>query len=372
MNLFKSFKDKKKPGSDIIASVEEEDILYEEQALAQNQEQPKIEEPVAPAPVEEPVQEPVQENEPAVEEPAEEVVEETVEEPAEEVTEEAEEVVEEPAEEVEESVEEETTEEPVEEVVEEPIEEVAEEEPAEEPVEEVAEEVVEEPAEEVEETADEPVEEIAQEETEEAVEETAEVVEEVQEVEEPAEVVEETAEVEPIVIPEVEVEEASEVPKEPVYQPTFAEKMNIADEDIQRRYDELKNYALRFKKLTWRISKKYDSINQGRFQFVKLSVAGKTLKLNLNMDIAQCDPKYHCVDKRATKTYEEVPTQMRIKSDRGLKYARELIDQCAEIHGLIENPKFKPVDSLELIRQHLELGNTDDIIIETQFDDDEE
>lgn len=350
MNLFKSFKEKKKPDSDIIASVEEEDILYEE-ALAQNQEQAKVEEPVVPTPVEEPIAEPVEPvQEPAVEEPAE-VVEEPVEE----------EVVEEPVEETEQVAEKETPEETTEETTEE-VEEV------EEPVEEVVEEPVEEVVEEVEEVVEEPIEETEQVVEEETTEETEEVVEQTVEESE----IPETAEIEPIVIPEVEVEEASEVPKEPVYQPTFAEKMNIADEDIQRRYNELKNYALRFKKLTWRISKKYDSINQGRFQFVKLSVAGKTLKLNLNMDIAQCDPKYHCVDKRATKTYEEVPTQMRIKSDRGLKYARELIDQCAELHGLIENPKFKPVDSLELIRQHLELGNTDDIIIETQDYDDEE
>ena len=89
------------------------------------------------------------------------------------------------------------------------------------------------------------------------------------------------------------------------------------------------------------------------------------------MDISEADPKYHCVDKRKTTTYEDVPCQMRIKSDRGLKYAKELIDQCAEKHGLVENPKFQPVNSLELIERHLELGDTDDIIIEVQEDDEE-
>ncbi len=371
MNLFKSFKDKKKPNSDIIASIEEEDILYEEEL--ENQ---KAVEPV----------EPVQEKAEPKEEPVEEKVEEPVEEPAEEPTEEVEEPVEEqqeetteeeqqeepteeePVEETEEQVEEqvEETEEPQEE--EEPVEEPTEEiEEIEEPVEEQQEEIIEEPTEEVEEIVEEepvePIEEVA----EEPQEETAEEIEVVAE-----EPIEESIDL--AFIPDVNEsqETVEEIPKEPVYQPTFAEKMNIADEDIQRRYDELKNYALRFKKLTWRISKKYDSINQGRFQFVKLSVAGKTLKLNLNMEIGQCDPKYHCVDKSATKTYEEVPVQMRVKSDRGLKYAKELIDQCAQMHGLIENPKFKQVDSLELVRQHLELGNTDDIIIETQDFDDEE
>ncbi|MBO7526016.1 MAG: hypothetical protein J6T42_04380, partial [Clostridia bacterium] len=42
---------------------------------------------------------------------------------------------------------------------------------------------------------------------------------------------------------------------------SFAQKMMLADEVIKDRYDELKNYALRFKRLKARISKKFDSIN---------------------------------------------------------------------------------------------------------------
>ncbi len=322
MNLAQKHKDKKKVELSIIATVEEEDIVKEEMNLASQQ---------SPAPVVESEVVPEETNTP------EEVVEETVQEETQE------DVVEETPIEEQEEVQEPVQEEVAEEVVEEPIQEGTQEEIVEETQEEVQDEVTEEPI---------------QEQVEEVVEEPAQ------------EVVEESVIEEPVVADAV-IEELSEeeIAKEPVYQPTFAEKMNIADEDIQKRYDELKNYALRFKKLTWRISKKYDSINLGRFQFVKLSVAGKTLKLNLNMDISEADPKYHCVDKRKTKTYEDVPCQMRIKSDRGLKYAKELIDQCAEKHGLVENPKFQPVNSLELIERHLELGDTDDIIIEMQDDE---
>ena len=135
---------------------------------------------------------------------------------------------------------------------------------------------------------------------------------------------------------------------------SFAQKMMLADEVIKDRYDELKNYALRFKRLKARISKKFDSINQGRLQFVKLSVAGKTLKLFLNMDIDSIDPKYHCKDVRDKKTYEPVPVLLRIKSGRAVKYAKILIDQCAEVHGLKENKKFTEVDAIALVEQSLE------------------
>ncbi len=150
-------------------------------------------------------------------------------------------------------------------------------------------------------------------------------------------------------------ETAPAVEDKPKYipSPTFAQKMLRADEVIQDRYDELKNYALRFKKLKSRISKKFDSINQGRLHFVKLSVAGKTLKLYLNMDINATDPKFHCKDMSDKKTYVTVPVLLRIKSGRAVRYAKMLIDQCAEIHGLKENPKYEEVDAIATVEQFL-------------------
>ena len=134
---------------------------------------------------------------------------------------------------------------------------------------------------------------------------------------------------------------------------SFAQKMMLADEVIQDRYDELKNYALRFKKLKARISKKFDSINQGRLQFVKLSVAGKTLKLYLNMDINETDPKFRCKDMTSKVTYETVPVMLRVKSGRAVRYAKILIDQCAEKHGLVENKKFQEVDAIQIVQDFL-------------------
>lgn len=152
--------------------------------------------------------------------------------------------------------------------------------------------------------------------------------------------------------------------------PTLAQKMLRADEIIQDRYDELKNYALRFKKLKTRISKKFDSINQGRLQFVKLSVAGKTLKLYLNMDIATTDPKFHCKDMSDKKTYVTVPVLLRIKSGRAMRYAKILIDQCAAQHGLKENPKFMEVDAIGMIEQFL-YGGGEDVSEETEASSEE-
>lgn len=219
---------------------------------------------------------------------------------------------------------------------------LAEEEPeetAEEAVEELAPEAVEEPAES---TEDEAIETVAA-----AIDVSADVG-----VEEPAEEV-----AEEIAVPAVDTEVAvtDEVPpkKDYVRSPTFAEKMMASSEILQDRYDDLKNYALRFRKLKSRISKKFDSINQGRFHFVKLSVAGKTLKLYLNMDINTVDPKFRCHDMSDKKTYVTVPVLLRIKSGRAVKYAKRLIDQCAEQHGMLERRKPFVVDSIALIEEAL-------------------
>ena len=148
---------------------------------------------------------------------------------------------------------------------------------------------------------------------------------------------------------------------------SFAEKMRDASEVLQDRYDDLKNYALRFRKLKARISRKFDSINAGRFQFVKLGLAGKTLKLYLNMDINTTDPKFHCKDMSDKKTYVTVPTMLRIKSGRAVKYAKILIDQCAEQHGMLERRKPFVVDAMALIEEFLaakEAPDTDENEVE--------
>ena len=176
----------------------------------------------------------------------------------------------------------------------------------------------------------------------------------------PADLVEAESLTDVAFVPEEELSAPEREKPKYVPSPTFAEKMYRADEVLQDRYDELKNYALRFKKLKSRLSKKFDSINQGRLQFVKLAIAGKTLKLCLNMDIADADPKFHCKDMRDKKTYATVPVQLRIKSGRAMRYGKILIDQCAAMHGLKENPKFIEVDAMAAVEEMLGKAQSND------------
>lgn len=172
---------------------------------------------------------------------------------------------------------------------------------------------------------------------------------------------------EPVV--EVAVDEVAFEPVEEVVEPVVAEvkkprapakafdfKIATADEITQDRYNELKNCAMQYKKLKSRISKKFDSINSGRTQFVKFGLAGKTLKVYVNLKLEDTDPKFHCRDQSFKKPYIQVPVLIRVKSGRAVKYAKRLIAQSAEYCELKPNKKYLPKDYVLEVEERYKAG----------------
>ncbi|MBO5926974.1 MAG: hypothetical protein J6Q38_05415 [Clostridia bacterium] len=145
-----------------------------------------------------------------------------------------------------------------------------------------------------------------------------------------------------------------EANKVKVIKKNFAEKLLEADEVIQKNYSELKNLLLSFKKVKSRISNTADTFNMGRTKLAKLSVSGKSLKLYLNLDFNEVEPRLKCRNSSATKAYEEVPVFLRIRSLRAMKNARYLIGKLAERFELSVNPKAERVDAMKIIKEELE------------------
>ena len=284
----------------------------------------------------------------ALETPVEEVAPEA---PVEEVVEEApvEEVVEEaPVEEVapEAPVEEVVEEAPVEEVVEEaPVEEVAPEAPVEEVVEEApVEEVVEEaPVEEVVEEA--PVEEVVEEAPVEEVAPEAPVEEVVEET--PVEEVVEEAPVAAVVDAPVVEEDSIVVDGEVIYihyRSSFTSRFIQASETLQNYYTTIKNYILSYTGIKAKTSWNYEVFTKGRTQCVKLNIKGKSLTLNLALDPKEYSvTKYHFTDLSDNPKFANLPMLLKVKSDRGLKYALELIAEVMSKLG-IEQGEVPTVD----------------------------
>ncbi len=238
--------------------------------------------------------------EPTADTPVDEAPETTEATPIEEPIEEA--PVEEPVEEapVEEPVEEAPVEEPVEEA---PVEEPVEEAPAEEPVEEAP---AEEPVEEA--PAEEPVEEAP-------VTEVPEVV---------------AAE------PEKKSEDGEAFGQRIIngqvvlvsYRSSYMSRLIQADTEIQDYYTVIKNTLLSYKGVKSRISWNFESFNKGRIQCVKLNLKGRALLVYIGLEPSEYNAnKYHFTDVSDKPKFEKVPMLMKVKSDRGLKYALELIDE---------------------------------------------
>ena len=126
-----------------------------------------------------------------------------------------------------------------------------------------------------------------------------------------------------------------------------ANLMQSNPETVKNYYNEIKNYILSFKSVKARMSWKYESYKKGRQQLFRLRIKGKSLCLYcaINSDEISESRYYHSV--AASKSYADVPTMVRIKSERGLKRAKELVDAVMSRFSILPNPKAISVDYLE-------------------------
>ncbi|MDE6472289.1 MAG: hypothetical protein K2L52_04610 [Clostridia bacterium] len=125
---------------------------------------------------------------------------------------------------------------------------------------------------------------------------------------------------------------------------TFTAKLIQSDEYVKDYYTELKNELLSYNKVHARMSKKRESFNFGRTCLARLSIRGKTLRLHLALDANDyAETKYIVEDTSQTKSLADTPLMYRIKNDRRLKYAKELIATLMEKVGAVKQ-EIEPVN----------------------------
>ena len=124
------------------------------------------------------------------------------------------------------------------------------------------------------------------------------------------------------------------------YRSSFMSRLIQADSDIQDYYTVIKNTLLSYKGVKARTSWNYESFNQGRLQCAKLNIKGRTLSLYLALAPEDYNAtKYHFVDASGNGKFDKVPMMLKIRSDRALKYAVELIDELMKAHNIEAGPK---------------------------------
>lgn len=127
---------------------------------------------------------------------------------------------------------------------------------------------------------------------------------------------------------------ASETDERSIYNKSFTARLSQADEIIKSYYSDLKNYILAYKGVKSRISWNFDTFNKGREKCIKLQIRGKSLYMYIALNPKDLDEKYHIKDVSEMSRYASVPTMLRIKKPRSLKYAKELIDKLMENIGV--------------------------------------
>ena len=130
------------------------------------------------------------------------------------------------------------------------------------------------------------------------------------------------------------------------YSKSFEAKIIQSPDDTKRYYSELKNcllsYGVKSNAVKSRMSWKWESFRFGRKTLAKLRVRGKTVSivLALNPDDYK-DTKYLVESVADVQCYADTPALYRIKSERRLKYTKELIAKMMQDNGLTQ--KAEPV-----------------------------
>ena len=147
-------------------------------------------------------------------------------------------------------------------------------------------------------------------------------------VEEPAPVVEEPK-VEPKPEPVVD-----DQPKNPIIRIPFEERLLDSDKDLQDTYSELKNEILSYG-VKSRVSSSGDTFRLHRKTYIKLTVAGKSLKLYfaLNPDDYRDSP-IPVQDASEKGIYAEIPLVFKVKSPLSIRRCKQLIQDVMEKDGL--------------------------------------
>lgn len=117
------------------------------------------------------------------------------------------------------------------------------------------------------------------------------------------------------------------------YNRSFRARLIQSADELKEWYGAIKNEILSYDRVTNRISWKYESFSYRRNAVAKMFIKGKTLCLYLALNPADYDgSKFSLEDESAISQFKDTPALYRIKSEKRVRYAAELIaDVCAKL-----------------------------------------
>ena len=130
------------------------------------------------------------------------------------------------------------------------------------------------------------------------------------------------------------------------YRRSFLSRLSQSRGNVQEYYSVIKNAFLSYKGVKGRVSWGYESFNRGRVKLAKVNAKSSTLYVYLALDPATLEgTKYFFTDVSNKKKYAATPVLLKIKGERKLKHALELIEKlCAEQNALPPVKDYETVD----------------------------
>lgn len=126
------------------------------------------------------------------------------------------------------------------------------------------------------------------------------------------------------------------------YSKSFLAKLIQSDDETKRYYSAVKNRLLSYNGVKSRIAWKWESFRSGRKTLAKLRLRGKTLSICLALDPEnRFERKYNVESLADIKAYAATPCMCRIKNERRLRCAEELIAELMMRNGITEKPREK-------------------------------
>ena len=165
------------------------------------------------------------------------------------------------------------------------------------------------------------------------------------------EVVKEEVKPEPQPEPAPEEEPVSEsVEKKPIIRIPFQVRMMNADEEMKKNYNELKNEILSYG-VNSRVSNSGDAFRLHRKTYVKLTIAGLSLKLYFALNPEDYkDSTIPVQDAGHKGIYAEIPLVFKVKSGLSMRRCKELIQTVMEKDGLEQGP-IEDIDWVEKLKE---------------------
>ena len=162
---------------------------------------------------------------------------------------------------------------------------------------------------------------------------------------------------EPAVEPEPVVEEVKSEPvneepveKKPIIRIPFQVRMINADDEMKKNYNELKNEILSYG-VNSRVSSSGDAFRLHRKTYVKLTIAGLSLKLYFALNPEDYkDSTIPVQDAGHKGIYAEIPLVFKVKSGLSMRRCKELIQTVMEKDGLEQGP-IEDIDWVEKLKE---------------------